>query len=81
MATADTGTFMTDSGIRGYHEYKNIWEAAFGECLQCQRERTNAHDPYAAAVVKDDNVVGHVPQSYLQFVPCFCIEVGALHVK
>lgn len=62
MATADTGTFTTDSVIRGYHEYKNIWEAAFGECLQCQRERSNGHDPYAVAVVKDDNVVGHVPR-------------------
>jgi len=31
MAAVDTGTFTTDSVIRGYHEYKNIWEAAFGE--------------------------------------------------
>ena len=41
MAAAATGTVMADSVIRGYHEYKNIWEAAFGECLQCQRERRN----------------------------------------
>ena len=26
------------------------------------RERNNGHDPYALAVVKDDNVVGHVPR-------------------
>ena len=62
MATPDSGTFTTDSVIRGYHEYRNIWEAAFGEVLQCQRERTNRHDPYAVAVVKDGNVVGYVPR-------------------
>jgi len=30
---------MIHSVICGYHENKNIWEAAFGEFLQCQRER------------------------------------------
>ena len=62
MATPDSGTFKTDSVIRGYNEYRSIWEAAFGEVLQCQRERTNRHDPYAVAVVKDGNVIGHVPR-------------------
>ena len=64
MATALTNTFTTDSVIRGYHEYKSIWEAAFGEVLQCQRERSNRHDPYSytVAVVKDGNVVGYVPR-------------------
>ena len=39
MAAAPISTFTTDSVIRGYHEYNSIWEAAFGEVLQCQRER------------------------------------------
>ena len=58
---ASVGTFTTDSIIRGYHEYKSILEAAFGEVLQCQREKANRHDPYAVAVMKGGNVVGHVP--------------------
>lgn len=61
MATADIGTYTTDSVIRGYHENKSVWEAAFGGILECQREGANIHDPYAVAVVKDGNVVGHVP--------------------
>ena len=42
--------------------YKAIWEAAFGEELECGRERGNREDRYAVAVVKDEVVVGHVPQ-------------------
>ena len=57
-----TFTFTTDTVIHGYHEYKDIWGAALGEVLQCQRERANRHDPYAVAVVKDGDVVGHVPR-------------------
>ena len=27
--------------VRGYHVYKDIWAAAFGEVLVCSREPTN----------------------------------------
>ena len=30
--------------IRGYHEYKEIWAAALGEELVCEREPHNVHD-------------------------------------
>ena len=78
MATPDSGTFMTDSVIRGYHEYRSIWEAAFGEVLQCQRERTNRHDPYAVAVVKDINVVGHVPRKLSAICAIFLQRGGRI---
>ena len=42
--------------------YKAIWEAAFGEELECEGERGNGEDRYAVAVVKDEAVVGHVSQ-------------------
>ena len=38
--------------MRGYHVYKDIWEANVGEELECVRERRNEKDRYAVAVVK-----------------------------
>ena len=54
-------TFSLNSVVRGYHVYKDYWEAATGEILRCCEERTNIHDPFAVAIIKDDSVVGHVP--------------------
>ena len=34
----------------GHHVYKEIWEAAVGEVLNCERKAHNAHDRYAVAV-------------------------------
>ena len=30
--------------VRGYHVYKDIWEAAIGEELPCERETKNTKD-------------------------------------
>ena len=35
--------------IRGYHVYKEIWEAAAGEVLVCEKEPHNALDRYDPA--------------------------------
>ena len=51
-----------NSVLRGYHVYKDFWDAATGEILRCHEERTNIHDPFDVAIIKDDSVVGHVPQ-------------------
>ena len=48
--------------IRGYHIYKEIWDAAIGEHLACERENSNNHDCYAVAVTKDRTIVGHLPR-------------------
>ncbi len=39
--------------VRGYHVYKDVWEAAIGEVLVCRREPTNVIDRYAVAVTAD----------------------------
>ena len=39
--------------IRGYHVYKEVWEAAVGESLVCEREPKNASDRYAVAVKEE----------------------------
>ena len=41
------------SCVRGYHVYKNIWDAVIGEEIQCERELHNGSDRYAVAVKKD----------------------------
>ena len=46
--------------IRGYHVYKEIWAAALGEQLVCEREPYNR---YAVAVVKNRTVIGHLPRT------------------
>ena len=48
--------------IRGYHVYKDIWEAVLDEELPCQKELGNLVDPFAVAVIRDGVVVGHVPK-------------------
>ena len=41
--------FALSSMVRGYHAYKDILDADEGEILDCVRETTNHHDPYAVA--------------------------------
>ena len=43
--------------VRGYHVYKDVWRAAVGEDLECERETSNAHDRYAVAVTKESHVI------------------------
>ena len=40
--------------VRGYHVYREIWEAALAEVLTCVRETENVSDRYAVAVVNND---------------------------
>ena len=41
--------------IRDYHVYKEMWEAAAGEVLECVREPHIIQDRYAVAVKKNRN--------------------------
>ena len=44
--------FEIQAMIRCYHQYKVIWNAKFGEELECQRETGNTHDISAVIVLK-----------------------------
>ena len=57
--------------IRGYHVYQDIWEAAVDEELVRRPERSNAHDRYAVAVMKNDLVVGHLPSKFSRLYTLF----------
>lgn len=53
-----------DSCVRGYHEYKDIWAAAAGEELTCEKECHKVQDRYVVSV--KTVVVGHLPRSILR---------------
>ena len=36
--------------VRGHHIYKEIWNPAIGEVVQCKREPRNAADRYSVVV-------------------------------
>ena len=55
-------SYEFESMVRGYHVYKDIWEAEEDEILACIKDRRNRHDPYAVAVTKSKTVVGHLPR-------------------
>ena len=40
-----------------------IWEPFIGEELQCDRETTNLHNPYTVSVLKQRQIVGHIPHN------------------
>ena len=55
-------SFIYDSCVRGYHEYKSIWDASVGEILHCSREVDNPNDDHAVTVSRRGVTVGHVPR-------------------
>ena len=64
----DEVIFILDSCVRGYHVYKDLWNATPGDTLTCTRERGNRNNVFAVAVQSDGNIVGHVPRH----VSCIC---------
>ena len=54
-------SFSFNSYARGYHAYMKIWNPNDGEVLVCTRETDNPHDNYAASIICNSYVIGHVP--------------------
>jgi len=70
--------FGRDCCIRGYHIYKEIWEAAAGEVLECVREPHNAQDRYAVAVKKTETIIGHLPRRLSRVCSLFLRRGGTI---
>ena len=70
--------YEVDSMVRGYHVYRNIWEAAVGQTLPCQREASNAHDLYAVSVTERNTIVGHLPRSISAVCSLFLRRNGTI---
>ncbi len=58
--------------------YKDIWTAAIGEELVCRREPTNSKDRYAVSVMKEENIIGHVPRKIAKICSLFLRRGGSL---
>ena len=61
----DTSTFEVSSYVRGHHIYKSVWTPIISEELDCVREINNIRDRYTVAVVKNNEIVGHLHLSCL----------------
>ena len=66
--------------IHGHHAYKEIWEAAAGEVLSCEREARNAHDRYDVAVkmTGTTDIVGHLPWKVSRVCLLFLCQGGTI---
>lgn len=60
--------FSIEAMVRGYHVYKDIWNADIGEEFPCKIEVGNKFDPFAVAVMRGDTVIGHIPRKSPLFV-------------
>ena len=79
MASSSCGiSFSMESVIRGYHEYRSTWEAAYGELLSCQRETGNSYDSFAVGVMKNGSIVGHIPRKLSAVCAMFLQQGGSI---
>jgi len=72
-----TRHFNWESVVRG-HIYKDIWTPLIGEILFCDREEGNSEDSFAISVIKDGNIVGHVPREASRIVWYFIEHGGSI---
>ena len=62
------------SHVIGHQVYKDIWTPTLGEKLSTTAEPENHNDKYVVKVLKDNEVVGHVPVIFRSIVPPqFCV--------
>ena len=77
-------SFVVKAMIRGYHEYRSIWEnPAHGEQLSCARKPRNPSDPMAVAVQKsiisgEITTVGHMPRKISALCSIFLRRGGEI---
>ena len=64
--------------IRGYHIYQEVWAAAVGEELVCERETDNSYDHNAVAVKRMENINSLLPQKLSKLCSLFLRRGGAI---
>lgn len=74
----DSTTARFSSCVRGYHVYQSIWLPSIGEIVDCHRERGNATDRYAIKVMKNDDIVGHLPKKISTLCSLFIRRGGLI---
>ena len=74
-------SFLCESMVRGYHVYKDIWDAVKEQILDCQREPSNRHEPFAVSVVQNATVVGHLPRKISTICSLFLQGNGSISCR
>ena len=59
---SDKTIFEKHSVVTGPHVYKAVWTPTVERVHHLEAEDSNQHDKYARAVMKNDQIVGHVPR-------------------
>ena len=67
-------SFSVAAVIRGYHVYKEIWNAKLDEELMCETEVGNRWDTFAVAMRKGSVTVGHVPRAISPICSIFILR-------
>jgi len=72
--------FITDTCVRGFHVYQDVWRPAIGEELRCERDEDNDKDRYAVAIIKPSvGIVGHVPRYISRLCYHFIMHGGEIY--
>ena len=75
MSSQPVGTDLDvvemNSFIRGYHDYMDVWTATPGDMLILKREPDNTKDSHAVAVLRDEQIVGHIPYNLAPTIEMF----------
>ena len=59
---SDTVHHEMDSMVHSHHAYKSVWSPIIGEQLILERSLSaNLHNKIAVVVIKDSQVVSHIP--------------------
>ena len=67
MECLQSTSLSFSSVIRGHHVYKTSWTPYLGEELVLAAEESNLFDRHAVAVLKNGEIVGHMPQELARF--------------
>ena len=69
-------------GSRGYHVYQTTWKApSLTDNLSLKMEPLNEEEPHAVAVIRQSDVVGHIPGEIFRHVFWFIKVRGTTQVK
>ena len=71
VASSGIDNISLDSFVRGYHVYMDRWDPRNGEVLPLEREPTNPEDPFAVAIKRSGETVGHVPFNLAPIISAF----------
>ena len=76
--TREAATYTFSSVIRGHHVYKDFWTPYIHEELTVGTEEENSYDRHAVAILKDGEVVGHMPCTISRFSWFFIQRGGSV---